>query len=137
MSDVNVKQTSSAKDESVGRVVITKEADAAVNEVLEAVNLGFEAGKATRLDVASHMILWFKEHAPSDAVFILRRRLADGLSMLDAIAKKAKNSGELPPEIQAVLAQYFFGDDTQPSKKVKKNLKSECIKDTHNESEAA
>jgi hypothetical protein len=130
-------QRKKSVDENLSRIVITKEADMAVTEILDVVNQGFEAGSAKRFEVASHMILWFKEHAPTDAIQSLRRHLASGLSMLDAVAKKAKSSGELPPEIQAALAQYFFGDDAQPTKKVKKNLKQNSIKDTINESEAA
>ena len=125
------------EEESHTRIVITKEAEEAISEVMADVNQGFEAGRATRLDVASFMLLWFKNHAGDDALEVLRRQATDDLSMLDAIAKKAKASGELPPEIKDALTKYFFGAGSGASRKSKKNLKSESIIDRHNDEGAA
>ncbi|MBL7545134.1 MAG: hypothetical protein JNL11_15055 [Bdellovibrionaceae bacterium] len=118
-----------------GRMVVSPEAEAAVAELADAVNEGFDAGRATRFDVASFMILWFKEHAPQDVILEIRRRSANAFSMLDAVQKKYKAIGELPPDIQAVLDKHFFGEATRESKKIKKNLKQEYITDIHKESE--
>lgn len=128
-----IKEEASKKE---GRMVISLEAEAAVSEFADAVNSDFEAGRATRYDAASFMLIWFKENAPTDVLFELRRRLANGFSMLDALQKKYKAHGELPPELKAVLEQHFFGGPLN-CKKPKKNLKQEYITDIHNESEAA
>jgi hypothetical protein len=55
--------------------------------------------------------------------------------MLDALQKKYKALGEVPPDIQAVLDKHFFGEAAKEQKKTKKNLKQECITDTLIESE--
>lgn len=120
-----------------GRMVVSLEAEAAVAEFADAVNEDFHAGRATRYDVASFMILWFKAHAPDDVILEIRRRSANAFSMLDAVQKKYKALGELPPDIQAVLDKHFFGEAAKESKKIKKNLKQEYITDIHEESEEA
>lgn len=119
------------------RLVISQEAESAVTDITNAVNDGFEAGRATRFDVANFMLLWFKVHAPEDVIFELRRKFADAISMLEAIQKKAKSSGELPPEIKAALEKYYFGVTFSGIKKAKNNLKQEYITDIHKDSEAA
>ena len=104
---------------------VNKEADLTITEFLNAVNDGFEAGKATRLEIASFMIQWFKNNAPTDVIDELRKLAANSLSMLDAVHKKAKSGEELPPEVKAALYKYYFGTDAANSKKSKKNLKQE------------
>ena len=118
------------------RLVVSEDAEAAVTELTDAVNDGFDAGKASRLDIASYMILWFKENAPSDAVSKLRRRFANGISMLDALQKKVKLTGDLPPELQAALENYFF-NAASAVKKAKKPLRNYYISDIVSDSEVA
>lgn len=118
-----------------GRMVVSPEAETAVAEFADAVNENFDAGRATRYDVASFMILWFKAHAPDDVILEVRRRSANAFSMLDAVQKKYKALGELPPDIQAVLDKHFFGEAVKESKKIKKTLKQEYITDIHKESD--
>ncbi len=120
-----------------GRMVISPEAEAAVAELADAVNEGFDAGRATRYDAASFMILWFKNNAPDDAIMELRRRSANAFSMLEAVQKKYKAIGELPPDIQAVLDKHFFGEAVKESKKTKKTLKSESLNERLMESDEA
>lgn len=128
------KEETSKKE---GRMVVSLEAEAAVVEFADAVNDGFDAGRATRFDVASFMILWFKAHAPDDVILEIRRRSANAFSMLDAVQKKYKAIGELPPDIQAVLDKHFFGEVSAASKKTKKNLKSESLSERLTESDEA
>lgn len=120
-----------------GRIVVSVEAEAAVAEFTDAVNDGFDAGRANRYEVASYMILWFKNHGPDDAISEIRRRSANGFSMLDAVLKKYKGFGELPSDIQSALDKHFFGEAAKDQKKAKKNLKQECITDTLIESDLA
>lgn len=120
-----------------GRMVVSLEAESAVAEFADAVNEGFDAGRATRFDAASFMILWFKNNAPDDAVLEMRRRSANAFSMLDAVQKKYKAIGELPPDIQAVLDKHFFGEAVKESKKTKKNLKQESLNERLLESDEA
>lgn len=129
---VRTKEEASRKE---ARIVVSVEAEAAVTDFTEAVNQGFDAGAATRFDVASFMILWFKANAPNDVIFEMRKACSDTLSMLDAVRKQAKKSGDLPPEIKSALEQYFFGNAALVPKKAKKNLKQESLNERLHESE--
>lgn len=129
--------TNDIQPKKEGRMVVSPEAESAVAEFADAVNEGFDAGRATRYDVASFMILWFKEHAPDDVILEIRRRSANAFSMLDAVQKKYKSIGELPPDILAVLDKHFFGEAVKESKKTKKNLKQESINERLLESDEA
>ena len=133
------KDITQASDETekVIRVVISKEAEQAVTEVMEDVNDGFEAGRATRLDVTSYMLIWFKDNAPEDARYALRMQLADELTMLDSIVKKAKASGNLPPALREALSQHFFGSGHAPAKRQKKSLKQDNLFEIQSRGDAA
>ena len=137
--DTDSKDVKTNEDgpEKITRLVVTKEAEAAVSSVMDTVNDGFDAGRATKIDVASYMLLWFKDNAPDDVKLALRMTLANEMTMLESVVKKAKTSGGLPPAIRAALAQHFFGGDGAPPKKMKKNLKHEGIIDRTSEEGAA
>lgn len=134
MSETEINENNDTK---VVRAMISKEADNIVNEITNAVNTGFEAGRATKLDVTSFIIHWFKDNCTDDILHMIRLQVANDLTMLDSIVKKAKASGNLPPELREVLAQYFFGGGLNSAKKGKKILKSEGIIDRHKNEEAA
>lgn len=119
------------------RVVVSEEADAAITEFASAVNEDFHAGRATRFDAVNFMLLWFKKHHSEDAVFEIRRQLASGLTMLDAVLKQAKSTGELPAELKAALEAHFFGNAATAPRKGKKTLKSDIITDNVYGNEAA
>ncbi len=132
-----IKKNGDEEAEKVIRLVVTKEADRAVSEVMDAVNTGFEAGRATKLDVASYMLIWFENNASKDAKLALRMQLANEMTMLESLVKMAKNSGTLPPALKEALAQHFFGEDAAPARKVKKILKPDGIIDRTSEEGAA
>jgi hypothetical protein len=134
MSETEINENNDVK---FVRAMISKEADVIVNDVTNAVNTGFEAGRATKLDVTSFMIHWFKDHCNDDVLQLIRVQVANDLTMLDSIVKKAKSSGSLPPELKEVLAHYFFGNKANSAKKGKKNLKSDDIMDIHEKEGAA
>ena len=125
------------EDANLARVVITNEAEMAIADVVAAANDGFEAGRVTRMDAASFMLNWYKTHAGPDALMQLRLTCSDQMTMLDKIVKKARATGDLPPQLKEFLAQHFFGEAASQQKKSKKNLKSECIIDTHVERKAS
>ena len=119
------------------RIMVSPEGELVVSEMTDLVNEEFEAGRANRAEVASFMLCWFRDNAPDDVIFQLRRRLSNGLSMLDALAKKVKMSGELPEEIRHVLEQYYFGDGSPVARKAKNPLRKKSIIDKPSEGEAA
>lgn len=134
MSETEINENNDVK---FVRAMISKEADSIVNEITNAVNTGFEAGRATKLDVTSFIIHWFKDHYNDELLQMIRVQVANDLTMLDSLVKKAKSSGSLPPELKEVLAQYFFGNGLNSAKKGKKILKSEGIIDRHRNEESA
>ncbi len=141
MNEEQIKQTGVNENKKLSkkeiRIVVNHEAEQIITEYTDAVNSEFEAGHATRFDVANFMIAWFKDHAPTDVIHELRRRLLDGFAMLEAVQKKYKNDGELPPDLRTALERHFFGSDAKETKRSKKSLKSKYIKDIHNDGEVA
>lgn len=125
------------KEDNLTRIVVLKESDKIATEIQEMVNEGFEAGRASKLDVVSFIFNWFKANITDDLIHQLRMSCTDELTMLENVLKKAKSSKSLPPELRTALAQHFFGNVTLSPKKNKKPLKNESIIDTNKESEAA
>ncbi|NUM59021.1 MAG: hypothetical protein HUU56_10340 [Bdellovibrionaceae bacterium] len=125
------------KEDNLTRIVVLKESDKIASEIQELVNNGFEAGRASKLDVVSFIFTWFKANITDDLIHQLRMSCTDELTMLENVLKKAKSSGNLPPELRSALAQHFFGGVTPSLKKNKKSLKQDGIIDTNKESEAA
>lgn len=135
----NQNKDLSKREQATGkitRLVVTKEAEVAVGAVMDAVNDGFDAGRATKIEVASYMLLWFKNNVPDDVKLSLRMTLANEMTMLESVVKKARISGGLPPALKEALAQHFFGSDGTVSKKLKKSLKLDTIIDSNRKESA-
>jgi hypothetical protein len=133
----NTDMDTNKKEDNLTRIVVLKESEKIATEIQDQVNNGFEAGRASKLDVVSFIFNWFKANITDDLIHQLRMSCTDELTMLENVLKKAKSSGNLPPELRSALAQHFFGSVTPSPKKNKKPLKSESIIDTIKESEAA
>ena len=133
----NMSQLKSETESNITRMVVLKESDKIANEVQDLVNDGFEAGRATKLDVISFIFQWFKNNITDDVIHQIRISCTDELTMLENVLKKAKSSGNLPPDLKSALAQHFFGNATVQPRKSKKPLKHDSINDTNKESEAS
>lgn len=116
------------KEEVVAKITVTKEAEEAVSQIVCRVNEGFEAGRVNRQDVASWIISRFIEVLSDIEIQQIRSAFFNEIALLEAILKKAKQSGNIPTELKAAL----MGQMTMapaPSKKGKRPLTRESIND--------
>lgn len=113
------------------KIAITKEADRALFDLLNRIQDGFNAGKATKQEVASLIVLkFFKDHNDND-IQEIRARFFDPILMMEAELRKAKETGLLSDSIKEFFQSQFlnhFSAQAQ-SKKSKKSLNQNIIKD--------
>lgn len=123
------------KDDNILRITITKEADKELEKLVVEVNDGFTAGRVSKQDVASWFFMNFKELCDNDYVDKIRTDFFNELARFRNLFKLAQQSGRITPEIRKALKE--LSDDAPKPKKVKRNLKSEYIKDIHSDEGAA
>lgn len=122
--------------QGISRVIISHESSRCLDELASKVNTGFEAGKVTRPQILNWVLRHFSETAGESEIQELRAAHFDRIAYLEALLKRAKETGVLPPEL-AALAQPPCGS-THVSKKIKKPLtKNAIIDDTINDSDRA
>lgn len=110
------------------RLTITKAAEVALASAVERVNYGFQGGKANRNQVAVWALVRFSEQLGVDEIREIRSEYLDEFSAIDAILRKAKSNGKMPPELKAFL-QKHMGFDDMPKRKGKKGLQENIIND--------
>jgi hypothetical protein len=116
------------KEEVVAKITVTKEAEEAVSLIVSKVNDGFEAGRVNRQDVASWILRRFVESVSDADVQHIRTAFFDEIALLEAILKKAKQSGSVPDELKvALMGQMNVASG--PAKKSKRSLTRESIND--------
>jgi hypothetical protein len=81
------------KEEVVAKITVTREAEEAVSQVVGKVNEGFEAGRVNRQDVASWILSRFIESFSDSDVQQIRAAFFNEIALLEAILKRAKQSG--------------------------------------------
>lgn len=126
----------SNKDEVVAKITVTKDAEEAVSQVVSRVNEGFEAGRVNRQDVASWILTRFMETFSDADIQQIRAVFFNEIALLEAILKKAKQSGSVPTELKAALMGQVNAPPG-PSKKVKRGLTKEFINDELKRNEEA
>lgn len=116
--------------EDLAKIAISKEADQALMEILNRVESDFDAGKATKQDVASRMILGFAANCTERDIHAMRMEFFNPILVLEATLRKAKETGVLPEGFRDLLFQQSFANDSQPAaKRAKKSLNPDIIKD--------
>jgi len=116
------------KEELIAKITVTKEAEAAVSQIVTRVNEGFEAGRVNRQDVASWIINRFIETFSDAEVQQIRATFFNEIALLEAILKKAKQSGSVPTELKAALIGQV-NTTSNSVKKAKRSLTKESIND--------
>jgi hypothetical protein len=86
------------------RVVISKEANWALEEVTRKVNLEFNAGLVTKSDVANYFLADFKKLISDSDVRAIRSLHFDEKKVLNSILKK---EDELPEEIKRAIRDHY------------------------------
>ncbi|MGZ3803657.1 MAG: hypothetical protein ACXVB4_05570 [Pseudobdellovibrionaceae bacterium] len=116
------------KEEGIAKITVTKEAEEAVSQVVSKVNEGFEAGRVNRQDVASWILSRFIESFSDSEIQQIRSAFFNEIALLEAILKKAKQSGSVPVELKSALLGQM-NTTPGPVKKGKRPLTRESIND--------
>jgi hypothetical protein len=114
------------------RVIISQESSRCLDELADRVNSGFDAGKVTRPQILNWVLRRFAETAGDEEVQELRAAHFDRIAYLEALLKRAKETGVLPPELAAAAQPPCASPQAQKKYKraLTKNITNdEIIKD--------
>ena len=123
--------TEDGKDSQEGggqfRVIINQEASRSIDELAVKVNSGFAAGRVTRLQLVSWILRKFADVCGDSDIQEIRAAHFDRIAYLESLLKRAKETGVLPPELNALLQPQ--GVPLGPTKKSKKPLTKNITND--------
>jgi hypothetical protein len=118
------------------RVIISQESSRCLDDLINKVNDGFDAGKVTRPQILGWVLRRFAELAGDDEIKELRAAHFDRIAYFEALLRRAKETGVLPPELNAAI-QMPCGP-AHAAKKGKRALTKNTINDdTTNDSKSA
>lgn len=123
------------KEETIVRITVTKEADKELDLRVTEVNDGFTAGRVSKQDLASWLIMNFKDLSGGEYIEKVRADFFNELARFKTLLKMAQQSGGLTPYIRKALKELT--DEAPKPKKTKKNLKTNHIIDIVAERDAA
>lgn len=126
---LDVRPTTAGQEtQSSSRVLISQESNHLLDELTTRINDGFEAGRVTRPQILSWILRRFAETAGEEEIQELRAAHFDRIAYLEALLKRAKETGILPPELNALVQTPIAA--IQPlRKKGKKVLQNNVIND--------
>ena len=136
MEQENKDKKESASEQNIIRIFISKQSEVALNDITDAVNEGFDAGRVSRSDVANHMIMKFKNELGEPSIQLIRNEHFSLVTHMERLLKKIKNGEKVPQSIVDAISESYLGQAASP-KKSKKNLNQESITDRLKESDAA
>lgn len=123
----NQKNEQKIEQDNSVKITIGKVVADSLWELVEKINEGFDAGKVHRQDVASWIIEHFlKSYTESDVHLIRQSHYSDS-SMLEAVYRRMKETGEVPDFLRDALRKQFQG--APEGSKKKKALTKEYIND--------
>ena len=136
MEQENKDKKESASEQNIIRIFISKQSEAALNDITDAVNEGFESGRVSRSDIANHMIMKFKNELSDPSIQLIRNEHFSIVTHMERLLKKIKNGEKVPQSIVDAISESYLGQAASP-KKSKKSLNQESITDRLKESDAA
>lgn len=116
------------KTEEIQRITVSKLGQDALTAIVERVNDGFIGGKINRTQAANWILMRFNENVTDIEIREIRAEHFDEVAVLEAILRKAKESGKVPTEFKALLLKQLENND-QPKKKAKNALTNKNIND--------
>ena len=127
------------KQNELAKIAISKEADRALVELINRIEDGFDAGRSTKQDIASQIILRFTANYTDQDIHAMRALSFDPILALEAKLRKAKETGIVPDSIRNLMLDELMADKPiANAKRTKKNLNHDNIKDiVHPDKEAA
>lgn len=102
-----------SKAKEIYRVVVSGEANKALDTVIAKVNAEWEAGKISKPQMVSWIIQRFSAKVSDKDIQEIRAAHFDKVAYLEGLLKKAKESGQVPTELDAL-----FQGNVTASKKV-------------------
>jgi hypothetical protein len=109
--ETKTKKMKSAEDDQY-RVVIHKESNDALEELVRKTNDGFEGGEVTKSDVVNLLISNHAKSFSDSDIKSLRLLHFDEKKVLRALLRKAGDDGDLPSEIKKVLREHLGISDS-------------------------
>lgn len=85
------------------KITISRAAEEAAAGLVEKVNTGFEAGKVTRQDLISWIVLRFSGACTDQEVRAIRADHFDEIALLEQSFRRYKQAGRIPPELKKLL----------------------------------
>jgi hypothetical protein len=116
------------KTDEIQRITVSKLGQDALTAIVERVNDGFIGGRINRTQASNWIMMRFNENLTDTEIREIRAEHFDEVAVLEAILRKAKESGKVPTEFKALLQKQIENID-QPKKKVKKALTETIIND--------
>jgi len=101
------KKRMKSSEEDQYRVVIHKESNDYLEELVRRTNDGFDGGEVTKSDVVNHLIANHAKSFSESDIKSLRQMHFDEKKVLRALLKKAGDDGDLPSEIKRVLREHL------------------------------
>ena len=102
------------------RLSATREADEALNRIVERVNDGFNGGRVSRMQALSWLIIRQADSLTESMIQEIRAEFFDEVALLESILRQAKATGKVPQELRGLL-QKHLGPQEQTKKKNKSN----------------
>lgn len=106
-SEKERKKSDDKKIEDIAKITISKEADDKVMELLKRISNGFEGGRINRQGLISWIVMRFCNECDDNMIENIREDHYDEFLLLEAILKKGKIEGKLPPDFQNLLKQQL------------------------------
>lgn len=116
------------KTDEIQRITVSKSGQDALTAIVERVNDGFIGGKINRTQAANWIMMRFNENVTDAEIREIRAEHFDEIAVLEAILRKAKESGKVPTDFKALLLKQLENND-QPKKKLKRALTDVTIND--------
>ncbi|MBX3020175.1 MAG: hypothetical protein KF799_00735 [Bdellovibrionales bacterium] len=121
--DNNLEKKEEEKEKEKGdelyRITMTREAEKALGDMLEKANSGFIGGKINRTQLVSWTLIKMSQDINESSLQELRSAHFDDISALESLFRKAKDSGEISPELREILMKEI--GFAAPSKRAGKN----------------
>ena len=93
----------SVADNAQYRVLVSPEANLAVDDLIGKVNSGFDGGKVTRPQLVSWVLCKFGRTIEETDIQEIRAVHFDRIAYFEALLKRAKETGIIPPEMTGLL----------------------------------
>lgn len=96
-----------ASEEDQYRVVISREANEALELMTKRTNDGFDGGEVTKSDIANFVFIRYAKEFPEADIKHLRHMYFDEKKVLRALLRKAGDQGALPEDLKRALREHY------------------------------